>query len=300
MSEKSNGCAYINGEYYSTDEAKISIYDRGFSGVSVFDATSLLDGYVFKVDPHIDRFFKSLQAARIDPALSKHELREVIFETVRRSGLKKCGIVFMIATTGAPEIPMFEKSGPKPSMIVSVTPFQMPPAHLPDDTFTKGIRVHISNVRNIPPQCLDQRIKNFNRLHHYLAMSEALDAGVHDVIMLDLDGYVSEGIYCNVWIALGGRLYTPAGDMLRGITRETVFEMAESMGIETGQVQMTPYDLYTADEVFLCSSGGGVLPVVEIDRRTIADGSVGPIAEKLINLYGEWHRNPKYAVRVVE
>ena len=295
-----NGCAYVNGQYYSTDEAKISIYDRGFSGVSVFDATSLLNGYVWKVDPHIDRFFKSLKAARIQPPLPKSELREVIFETVRRSGIKKCAVIFMVATTGVPIIPAFEQSGPKSSIVVSVTPYRMPPTHLPEDTFTKGIKVHISSIRNIPPQCLEQKIKSFNRLHHYLAMCEALDFGAHDVIMLDIDGNVSEGIYCNVWTAKDGSLYTPAGHMLQGITRQTVFQMAESFGIEATALPMSAYDLYNADEVFFSTTAGGILPIVEVDKRTIGNGAVGPIATKLLQRYQEWHQDPKYATLVVK
>jgi branched-chain amino acid aminotransferase len=300
MSDEKKGCAYINGKYYSTDDAKISIYDRGFSGVSVFDATSLVDGYVFRVGPHVSRFFKSIKAARLEPALSEDELKEVIFETVRRSGIKDCAVIFMIATPGVPVIPAFEQSGPQPSMIVSVTPYRMPPSHLPEDTFTKGIKVHISSIRNFPPQCLDQRIKSFNRLHHYLAISEALDAGAHDVIMMDTNGNISEGIYCNVWAAKEGCLYTPAGHMLRGITRQTVFEMAENLGIKASETQMSPYDLYNADEVFFSTTAGGVLPIVEVDRRIVKDGKVGPIATDLLRLYQQWHHDPKFATLVVK
>ena len=300
MSDVRKGCAYVNGDYYSVDEAKISIYDRGFSGVSIFDATSLVNGYVFKVDPHIERFFKSLRAARIEPPLSRDELKEVLFETVRRSGLKESAIIFIIATPGAPVEPAFEQSGPKPSIIVSVTPYKMPPAHLPKNTFSEGIRVHISSTRNIPPQCLDQRIKSFNRLHHYLAMSEALDAGADDVVMLDVNGSVSEGIYCNIWTAKDGSLFTPAGHLLRGITRDTIFEMAESEGIKAAEHEMSAYDLYNADEVFFSTTAGGILPIVEVDRRKVADGKVGPITKRLFKVYQQWHQDPKYATLVVK
>ena len=300
MSSDNKGCAYINGTFNSVDEAKISIYDRGFSGVSVFDATSLLNGYVFKVDPHIDRFFKSLQAARIGPPLLKDELREVIFETVRRSGLKECAIIFIVATAGAPEIPAFEQSGPRPSIIVSVTPYRMPPAHLPKDSYTKGIRIHTSSIRNIPPQCLDQRIKSFNRLHHYLAMCEARDAGADDVVMLDIYGHISEGIYCNIWAVKNNVLVAPQGDYLQGITRETVFEVAEEEGIVAREAVMSPYDLYNADEVFFSTTGGGILPVVEVDKRKIADTKVGPITSRLLSIYKRWHSDPKHATLVVD
>jgi len=300
MSDAKKGCAYINGDYYSVEEAKISIYDRGFSGVSVFDALPLVNGYLFKVDPHVKRFFKSLKAARIEPPLSPDRLKEVIFETVRRSGLKESAIVFMVATPGAPVEPGFEKSGPKPSIIVSVTYLKMPPAHLPEKTYTEGIKVGISGTRNIPPQCLDQRIKSFNRLHHYLAITEVLDAGADDVIMLDVHGNVSEGIYCNVWIVKDGCLFTPVGHLLHGITRDTVLEIAESDGIKAFETDLSPYDLYNADEVFFSTTAGGVLPIVEVDKRRVADGRVGPITQRLLKVYERMLLDPKYATLVVE
>jgi len=296
------GCAYINGDYFSPDEAKISIYDRGFSGVSVFDALSLYKGYLFKVDAHIERFFKSLQAIRVESPLSRDKLKEVLFETVRRSGLKnEEGIVFIIATPGAPVAPAFEKSGPKPTIIVSATPFKLlPPAHLPPKTFTEGMKVSVARTRNIPPQCLDQRIKSFNRLHHHLAQLEALDAGADDVVMLDIYGNVSEGAYCNIWVVKGGTLFTPSGHLLHGITRDTVFEMAQREGIKVLEIDMSSYDLYNADEIFFSTTGGGILPIVEVDKRVVADGKVGPITQRLHKVYWQMHVDPKYATQVIK
>jgi len=308
------GCIYINGEYFSPDEAKLSVLDRAFWGVSVFDALSLINGYLFKVEAHIDRFFKSLKATRIPPPLPREELKDVIFETARRSGLKggekkidiltlkEIGITTIIASPGVPPPgKTMEAKEIKPSLIVHTLPDVQRPTHLTaEKIFNEGIRVHISSTRNIPSQCLDQRIKSFNRMHHHLAVLDARDAGADDVIMLDIYGNVSEGTYTNVWIAKDGSIFTPPGELLHGITRDTVFEMAQSENIKASELTMSPYDLYNADEVFFSTTGGGIIPIVEVDKRRVADGKPRRITKRLFNAYREWHVNPKYATLVLE
>lgn len=141
-------------------------------------------------------------------------------------------------------------------------------------------------------------IKHFNRLHFYLAQLEAIDAGVDDVLLLDIEGYVSECRAANIFALVGGRLYTPAGGILRGITRETVFEIAAREGIDASETQMTLYDFYCADEVFTCTTAGGIIPVVEIDGRAIGDGRPGPLTTRIRDLYWQMHVDGEYATPV--
>jgi branched-chain amino acid aminotransferase len=297
------GCVYINGSYCSPEEAKLSIFDRGFRGVSVFDVCSLKNGYLLKVDSHINRFFRSMQTGRIKPPLPKDELKEVIFETVRRSGLKEWAYVLMMATPGTPPVGKVgsQAAGLKPTLIVYAIPDKHRPPHLTDEQiFNKGITVRISSIRNVPQQCLDQRIKNFNRYHHYLATMEAYDAGADDVIMLDIYGNVQEPTWANVWIAQDGSILTPTGNILHGIARELVFELAQKEGIKASEATLAPHDLYNADEVFFSSTDGGVLPVIEVDKRRIADGKPGPIYKRLHDMWEQAHEDPQYATLVVK
>lgn len=296
------GCVYINGSYFSPEEAKLSVFDTAYRGISVFDVISLRNGYLLKVDSHINRFFRSLQTGRIEPPLPKDELKEVIFETVRRSGLKEWAYVMILATGGTlPYTQLGGKPGLKPNLIVYAVPDKHRPTHLTDEQiFNEGIKVHISSIRTMPQQCLDQRIKNFNRYHHYLASREARDAGADDVVMLDIYGNVAEGTWANIWIAKDGSIFTPTGNILHGIGREAVFEIAQKEGIKALEATLAPHDLYNADEVFFSSTDGGVIPIIEVDKRRIADGKPGPIYKRLLDLWKQMHEDPQYATLVVK
>lgn len=300
------GCVYINGEYFSLDEAKISVFDRGFWGINVYDATTMVNGYVFKVDTHLERFFRSLKATRIQSRLSRDELKEAMFETVRRSGLKNASpgsyiVIFIIATAGTPPPGKLEATK-EPTLIVEVSQDKFRPYHLTaEKIFNEGIKVHVSSIRNIPQQCLDLKIKEFNRLHHYLAMAEGRDMGADDVVLLDIYGNVSEGTWCNIWIVKDGSLFTPGpGGLLPGITRATTFEIAQKEGIKASALTLSPYDLYNADEVFFSSSAGGIIPIVEVDKRIVADGRPGPIGKHLRDVWEQMHEDPQYATLVVK
>ncbi|MFC1938709.1 aminotransferase class IV [Chloroflexota bacterium] len=301
MSESKKGCVYINGEYFSLEEAKISVFDRAFWGINVYDGLGLYKGYVFKVKPHIDRFFQSLKTAMIPPRLSKDELKEVMFETVRRSGFKDLAFILTIGTGGTPP-PGYLEASTEPTLIVSVFEDKPRPYHLsPEKILRDGIRVRISSIRNIPQQCIDLKIKQFNRLHHYLAQQETKAAGADDTILLDIYGNVSEGTYANVWIAKDGSLYTPGpGGLLHGITRATIFEIAHKEGIAASEIIMSPYDLYNADEVFFSSTAGGTIPIVEVDGRTVGDGVPGPLSKRMLDIWEQMHTDPKYATLVVK
>ena len=146
-----------------------------------------------------------------------------------------------------------------------------------------------ASVRNVPIQSVDAKIKTFNRLHSYLARLEALDAGADDAIMLDLEGYVTEGRGANVFIVRNGQLFTPPEGLLEGITRETVFELAFQEGLPATEERLTPYDLYNADEVFYCTTAGGIMPIVEVDRRQVGSGVPGAITDRLRAAYWKAH-----------
>ena len=117
---------------------------------------------------------------------------------------------------------------------------------------------------------------------------EALNGGADEAIMLDIHGFVNEAPGYNIFIARQGKLYTPpAENILVGITREAVFEIAEKEGIKAIEERLIPNDLYTADEVFLCSTAGGIIPIIEVDGRAISSGIPGPITQKVSKLYCE-------------
>jgi branched-chain amino acid aminotransferase len=273
---------YVNGEYVPRDQARISIFDVGFlRGDAVFDTTSAWNGRIFKLAAHLDRLALSLRAARIAPPLSLEELRAVIIETTRRCGLRNAYIQ-TIVTRGEPPLGVRDLARCRPGVIVFATPYVF---ILGPEQMQAGGRAMIAATRALPVQCLDPKIKSLSRQHFDLATLQGTAAGADVAIMLDLDGQVTEGPGFNVFVVRGGELFSPPEGILMGITRQTVFELAAEHGVRAREAQLTPYDLYAADEVFLTSTAGGIMPLVEIDGRPIGDGKPGPVSQRIHGLY---------------
>ena len=221
------GMTYINGEFIPADRVSLPLMDAGFwLGINVFDVLSARQGHIFKLEAHVNRFYRALHAVRIAIPFTREEFGQLIVETVRASGLED-SYIQTIATRG------LRSEGPisewQPTTIINAVPYFEIVA---PEVAARGLRVRISSVRNVPIQSVDAKIKTFNRLHSYLARLEALDAGADDAIMLDLEGYVTEGRGANVFIVRNGQLFTPPEGLLEGITRETVFELAFQEGLQ--------------------------------------------------------------------
>jgi branched-chain amino acid aminotransferase len=157
-----------------------------------------------------------------------------------------------------------------------------------------------SSIRRIPPECIDPKIKSLNYLNNILAKIEAINAGADAAIMLNIQGYVSEASTENIFIVKNSVLYTPPleAGILRGITRETIMEIAKDLNIPVVERNLTIHDLYTADEVFLVGTAAELAPVVKIDGRIISDGKPGPIFKKIHEEYRKRAHDPRYGVKV--
>ena len=273
---------YVNGEYVPRDQARISVFDMGFlRGDAVFDTTSAWNGRIFKLSAHLDRLDLSLRAVRIQCPLPLEELRGVIIETARRCGLPNAYIQ-TIVTRGEPPLGVRDLTKCRAGLIVFVIPYVF---ILGPDQIRSGGRAVIASTRALPAQCLDPKIKSLSRLHFDLAMLQGKAAGADVSIMLDLDGHVTEGPGFNVFVVRNGEMFSPPEGILMGITRQTVFELAAEHQIPAREAQMTAFDLYAADEVFLTSTAGGIMPLVEIDGRPIGDGKPGPVSQRIHGLY---------------
>ncbi len=290
---ETEGLMWIDGEFYPAGEAKISVLDAGFwLGINVFDTFSARHGFIFKLEAHLERFYRSLQAVRLDIPYSREELGRLVVETTRRSGLRDA-YINCIATRGLRAPSRIDQW--KPSTIIWAIPYA---GILNEDVIQRGAKARIASVRNMPVQCVDPKIKNLNRLHFYLARLEAYDAGADTAIMLDLDGHVMENPGANVFTIKNGRLYTPGEGVLEGVTRETVLEIAQREGVPATTGRLSPYDLYNADEVFLSSTLGGLLPVVEVDGRRIAAGQIGSITKRFQEIYWRMHVEGEHATPI--
>jgi branched-chain amino acid aminotransferase len=147
----------------------------------------------------------------------------------------------------------------------------------------------IPSIRQWPAAVVNAKVKNFNRMHTHLAWLQAQAASADDVVLLDDRGLLTESRGSNVFVVRGGGLYTPRTGILEGITRETVFEIAAELGIPAAERDLTPYDLYTAEEAFLCSTAGGIFPIAEVDGRRVGAGTLGPLTQRVRDRYWERH-----------
>lgn len=275
---------YLNGEHVSLSEAKISILDQGFLlGDGVFDVVSAWKGVIYKLDAHIERFFQSLQAAMLNTSMNHNNWREAILETMRRNDFRDATIRFIV-TRGVSNNVVADPRDFEPTIIIWPAPY----IFLADEIKrAKGIRLFISHLRAFAPDTLDPRYKCLDRLHFQLAKIEALEAGYDDVIWLSQSGHIAEGPASNLFLVKDGKVFTPGENVLHGITRQTFIEIADEAGITCAETNVTPFDLYSADEIFTCSTAGGALAVREVSARKIKDPVPGPITRELNRRYWE-------------
>jgi branched-chain amino acid aminotransferase len=278
------GAAWINGEHITADEAKISIFDSGFiGGVAIFDTLACWQGSIFKLETHLARFERSAHAAMIPLLVSGEALGKLVVEVTRRSGLQDA-YVQVLATRGRRPSPSARSN--EPTLIVYAVPYVWMAAK---EKIASGISVMIPSTRNWSPTVVDPKVKNFNRMHSYMARIEADLAGVDDVVMLDDRGYLTESRGSNLFLIRGGSLYSPQTGILEGITRETVFEIAAELGVPAEERDMTPFELYVADEAFLSTTAGGIIPIVTADGRMVGSGAPGPITGRINHHYWQRH-----------
>ena len=273
---------YVNGRYVPQSQATISVFDHVvLYGDGAFETAVAWRGHVFKLDAHLDRLFRSLAALALPAPHTKDELREIMLETVRRNGLQDA-YVKVLVTRGSNNTPFLDPTGCEAGCIVFARPYLYMAS---SDRIANGLRLKTVAVRRPSADVLDPRIKSLNYLNLVLAKIEAHAASVDEALLLDRDGHVCECPGYNVFSLHGDRLRTPRQDILFGITRETVMEMAAEQGLAVEETAIELYDLYTADEVFLCSTAGGILPVREVDGRPIGEGVPGPLFTRMRDGY---------------
>jgi branched-chain amino acid aminotransferase len=271
---------YVNGAFVKRDEATVSVFDHGFVyGDGIFEGLQAVHGGVFKLDAHLARLYRSARYMGFDIPLAPSAFAEAVLETARRNGLRDGYLRPVVSRgTGPMGIRHMAKLGP-PTVVIVV---QHEDVNERRDVFERGIAAHVVSLRRIPSECLDSRVKSCNYINNVLAYLEARQAGADTAVMLDVHGNVAEGYGGNVFCVRAGTVMTPAlGNILEGITRETVLEICHAQGIPCRETLLTVYDLVTADEVFETATLAEITPVVAIDGRRVGDGRVGPMTRRL-------------------
>lgn len=282
---------YLNGEFIPESDVRISLFDYGFQeGYQVFDMTRTFNGRPFKLKEHVARLFYSLRYARIDPGLSPSQVEKISLDVLdKNKHLLGPNDDYWINQTisagiGWPQIAPSEKGN------VTVIIYCVP---LPFENWAKyyktGVHAVIVSTRRIPSQCVDSRAKVTSRINLQLAQKEAklVDPSAY-ALLLDLEGNVTEAPGLNFFIVKEGKLLTPGpSNILLGITRQTVIELARKMGIPVKECDIQPYNVYNADEAFYTTTSRVILPVTKIDGLKIGDGTPGPITKRLLKAFSD-------------
>jgi len=292
------GCAFIDGEFVAPEDAKISIFDWGFlHGDATYDVAHVWNGRFFRLDDHLDRFAASLKSLRLDPGLTRERMREVMHECTRRAGLREA-YVEVLCTRGRPA----PGSRDPRSCTNRFMAFAIPFVWIADpERQRRGIDLVVGSAQRIPPSSVDPRVKNYHWLDFVQGLFEAYERGGETVVLTDGAGHVTEGPGFNVFAVHGRTLVTAAGGVLEGISRRTAIELAGAAGYEVQQRALPVAELKRADEVFLTSSGGGVIPVSSVDGVPVAGrakGEFGPVSAQLRATYWALHEDPRYTEAV--
>ena len=288
----SSGVAYVRGQYLPISQASIPMTDWGFlRSDATYDVVTVWEGSFFRLEAHLERFLRSCQRWRLDPGQTPEQITEVLTQCVRLSGLR-ASYVEMICTRGKP--PWGSRD---PRLAVNqFYAFAVPFVWLANaQQRENGLHVMVSDVQRISPRSVDPTAKNYHWNDLTMGLFGALDAGADSVLLVDGEGNVVEGPGFNVFCVIDGVVVTPSDGMLEGVSRRTVIEMAGSLGLPV-QLRAVPASvLRGAQEVFLSTSGGGVLPVTKVDHIEIGNGQPGPVTQSLIETYWAWHKDPAYS-----
>jgi branched-chain amino acid aminotransferase len=271
---------YLDGKYLDQADAKISVFDHGLLyGDGIFEGIRIYSGNVFRLEEHLERFDHSARAIMLTLPLSRKEIAEVVCETCRRNNLQD-GYIRLVATRGVGDLGLAPWLCPKPSLFCIADKISL----YPQEFYDNGLAIVTVPTRRIAPDALPPTVKSLNYLNNILAKLEARQAGALEAIMLNAQGYVAECTADNVFIVQKGELLTPAASQgaLKGITRQTIFDVAKDIGVPIREVDLTRYDIWCADEGFLTGTGAEVIPVVKLDGRPLGDGKPGPITKKVL------------------
>jgi branched-chain amino acid aminotransferase len=282
--------AYFRGAFVPLREAKVSIMTHAFLfGTAVFEgirgycAPDGREVYLFRLQDHYERMRRSGQIMKIKLPHAPEELSRLTCELIRRNGYREDCYVRAVAYKSGLQIGL---------RLADLDDFTM--FALPQGRFFGGDRTVtacVTSWRRVEDNAVPARGKIHGAyVNSALAMTEAIDNGFDDAILLTEDGHVSEGTGMNLFLVRGGRLYTPprSDNILEGITRETVFEMARrELCVEVVERCIDRSELYTADELFFCGTGVEIVPISSVDRRAVGDGSRYPVTKKLSAVYRE-------------
>ncbi|MDA7951936.1 MAG: branched-chain-amino-acid transaminase [Pirellulaceae bacterium] len=280
---------WINGEFFSKEDAKISVYDRGLLyGDGIFEGMRCYNGKVFRMEEHLKRLWESARSILLPIPIDIQSMAKAVNETLSTNKITD-GYIRLIVTRGSGSLGLdpFETSNPQVIIIADHI------ALYPKELYEKGLEIITAATIRNHSAALNPRIKSLNYLNNIMAKIEGLKAGCQEALMLNHKGDIAECTGDNIFLVKEGHLYTPPADagILDGITRKAAIEIANEVGIEVSEIALTRHDVFTADECFLTGSAAEIIPVVKVDDRPIGTGKPGPITQQLLSKFQELTRS---------
>lgn len=281
-----NVLIYINGDLVPREEAKISVFDSGYLvGDGVWEGIRLHEGIFVFLDEHLDRLFAGAKMTGMELGMTRQELTEALHKTVAANNMHDGVHARLMITRGIKKTPSQD-----PRLTISPPTVVIIAEHKLADPTTAdaGVRLFTSTVRRGSPDYLDPRLNCHSKLHEVIALIQAIEAGYDEALMLDIHGFVATCNATNFFVVRKGEVWTSTGQYcMNGITRGKVIQLCRQQGLPVYEKNFSLVDVYDADEAFVTGTFGGLTPVINVDGRTIGEGKLGTMTERLRLAYHE-------------
>jgi branched-chain amino acid aminotransferase len=291
----SAGAAYVDGQVVPIKEAKIPVTDWGYRRSDVtYDVVGVYFGAFFRLDDHIRRFRASMDKLRLKPKESDEDIKRILTDLVRRTGLREAYVAMdCLRGKPGPELPYHPAFGR-----AYLSCFAIPWVWLfTEEQQARGVHAMIADTPRIPPESVDPTVKNFHWGDLTKANFEAFDRGYETPLLLDGNGCLTEGPGFNAFVVVDGKVVSPDRGALEGITRLSVKELCGELGIPFEVRPIPRAEVEDADEIFLSTTAGGVMPVSRLGKRILSNDRPGPVSARLRETFWEkrrhgWHATP--------
>ncbi|KAI5460160.1 aminotransferase [Mariannaea sp. PMI_226] len=292
----SKGVAWVQGELVPLAEARIPLMDQGFLHSDLtYDVPAVWDGKIFRLDDHITRLDTSCKKIRLTLPMSRETMKQTLCDMLAKSGIRDA-FIQLIVTRGIKGVRESEPHEHVNHLYMFIQPYIW--VMEPEMQLTGGSAIIARTVRRTPPGSIDPTVKNHQWGDLTRAMQEARDRGAKYPFLTDGDANITEGSGFNIVFVKDGSIYTADRGVLEGITRKSVFDVARAHGIKI-RCEVVPVALaYEADEVFMCTTAGGIMPITTLDGKPIKDGQIGPITKTIWDGYWAMHYEPAYTLAV--
>ena len=276
---------WMNGKLVDDAQGVVSVFDHGLLyGDGVFEDIRSYHGRIFRCPAHLDRLFASAEAIRLKIPMTKTQVEQAIYETLRADGAKDT-YVRLVVTRGPGNLGLNPYQCQHPTVFIIVDQIEL----YPKEMYETGMAVIIAKTRRTDASMVPPSVKSLNYLNNILARMEAVDAGVPEAMMLNARGDLAEATGDNIFIVKDATVITPPPEagILVGVTRGVVIELCAKLSLSLREQAVSVAELYTADECFLTGTAAEVIPVTRVDHREIGTGKPGAVTLRLVKAFRE-------------